>query len=30
MERGIPLKEEFDSEDHDATIYVVVYDTEKI
>lgn len=29
MERGIPLKEEFDSEDHDETIYVVIYDGEK-
>lgn len=29
MERDIPLKEEFDSEDRDETIYVVVYDGEK-
>ena len=29
MERGIPLKEEFDSEDHDETIYVVIYDGER-
>jgi predicted GNAT family N-acyltransferase len=29
MERGIPLKEEFDLEDHDETIYVVIYDGEK-
>ncbi|MFO8069260.1 MAG: GNAT family N-acetyltransferase [Alkalibacterium sp.] len=29
MERSIPLKEEFDTEDHDETIYVVIYDGEK-
>lgn len=29
MERNIPLKEEFDTEDNDDTVYVVVYDGEK-
>ncbi|WP_423190199.1 GNAT family N-acetyltransferase [Alkalibacterium sp. f15] len=29
MERDIPLKVEFDSEDHDEMIYVVIYDGEK-
>lgn len=28
-ERNIPLKEEFDTEDKDETVYVVLYDGEK-
>lgn len=29
LERNIALRDEFDSDDHDATIYVGVYDDEK-